>query len=118
MATQTHFKKSVLKMYVEAVNGVCNSNKSAQQVAANGNSFGGLNNKILANVKADKGFKSNVWFNEKDLKEKGLTQKQGEDFGTPVFTTKLIDVEGTNKKETVLRYWTVWNEEQLEAIPV
>lgn len=113
-----HYKKSVLEMYVSAVDKTVSSKKSAQQVSASGNEFNGLNNNILATVKAEQGFKSNVWYSEKQMTEAGLMLSNTEDFGTPVFTTKLIDIEGSAKKETVLRYWMVWNKDQLENIPL
>lgn len=113
-----HYKKTVLEMYVAAVEGAVTSKKTQQQISGSGNEFSGLNNVILATVKGDKCFKSNEWFSEKQMTETGLMKKDGSNFGTPVFTTKLIDVEGQNKKETVLRYWTVFNRDELEAIPV
>lgn len=113
-----HYKKSVLEMYVSAVEAAVTSKKTQQQVSGSGNEFSGLNNVILATVKGDKGFKSNQWFSEKQATEAGLMKKDENNFGTPVFTTKLVDVEGSNKKETVLRYWNVFNKDELEAIPV
>lgn len=113
-----HYKKSVLEMYVQAVDTAVSSKKTAQQVSGSNNNFSGLNNTILAKAKTDKGFKSNVWFSEKQMNEANLMVKDTENFGTVVFTTKLIDVEGTNKKETVLRYWTVFNRDELTEIPL
>lgn len=112
------YKKTVLEMYVQAVEGAVSSKKTQQQVSASGNDFSGLNNVILATVKGDKGFKSNQWFSEKQATEAGLMKKDEDNFGTTVFTTKLVDVEGQAKKETVLRYWNVFNLDELEAIPV
>ncbi len=114
-----HYKLSILEMYVQAVNNVCKSNKSSQQVSASGNNFTGLNNKILANAMADKAYKSNLWLSEKDMKEQGLTLiNDSEKYGVQVFTTKLVDIPNTNKKETVLRYWSVFNKDECEVIPV
>ncbi len=114
-----HYKLSILEMYVQAVNKVCKSNKSAQQVSASGNNFSGLNNKILANEMVDKGYKSNLWLSEKDMLEQGLTLiNDSEKYGVQVYTTKLVDIQNTNKKETVLRYWTVFNKDECEVVPV
>ena len=118
-ATQRHYKKSILEMYVEAVNMVCKSNRSAQQVSSSGNNFSGLNNKILANEMTNKNYKSNLWLTEKDMLEQGLTLiDDSKKYGVQVFTTKLVDIPNSKKKETVLRYWTVYNKEECEVIPV
>ena len=118
-ATQRHYKKSILEMYVEAVNMVCKSNRSAQQVSASGNNFSGLNNKILANEMTNKNYKSNLWLTEKDMLEQGLTLiDDSKKYGVQVFTTKLVDIPNSKKKETVLRYWTVYNKDECEVIPV
>lgn len=113
-----HYKKTVLEMYVQAVDATVSSKKTQQQVSASGNEFNGLNNVILATSKGEKGFKSNQWFSEKQATEAGLMKKDEANFGTTVFTTKLLDVEGQAKKETALRYWNVFNLDELEAIPV
>ncbi len=113
-----HYKKSVLEMYVQAVETATTSKKTAQQVSASGNNFTGLNNVLLATAKTDKGHKSNVWYSEKQMTDAGLTVKDTDNYGTVVFTTKLVDIEGSNKKETVLRYWNVFNQDELETIPL
>lgn len=112
------FRKSVLEMYVEATDKASKSNKSAQQVSASGNEFSGLNNVILATVKAELGFKSNIWYSDKQMKDAGLMVSEEDNYGTVVFTTKLVDIEGSTKKETVLRYWNVWNKDELEVLPL
>ena len=112
------FRKTVLEMYVQAVETATHSKKTAQQVSASGNNFNGLNNVLLATVKADQNFKSNIWYSDKQMKEADLMVSEEDNYGTSVFTTKLIDIEGTARKETVLRYWNVWNADELEAIPV
>jgi antirestriction protein ArdC len=114
-AEKRHYKKTVLEMYTEAADKVANSNRHAQQVSASGNSFGGMNNNILATAKAELEYTSNVWFTEKQMAEQGLTLKEGEKYGVALFNTKLVDIEGSNKKEKVLRYWTVFNNDQLEV---
>lgn len=113
-----HYKKSVLELYVSAVEKAVISKKTQQQVSASGHNFSGLNNVLLAEAKTENGFKSNEWFSEKQIKEAGLVLKNEEAEGVLVFTTKLNDIEGSNKKETVLRYWKVFNKDELEAIPV
>jgi len=113
-----HYKKSVLELYVAAVEEAVNSKKTQQQVSASGHNFSGLNNVLLANAKTAQGFKSTEWFSDKQMTEAGLILKNTDDQGVLVFTTKLVDVEGTNKKETVIRYWKVFNKDQLEQIPL
>jgi hypothetical protein len=67
----------------------------------------------------NKGYKSNLWLTEKDMLEQGLTLiDDSNKYGVQVFTTKLVDIPDSNKKETVLRYWTVFNKEECEVIPV
>lgn len=116
--TTNTYKKSILELYVSAVEKAVISKKTQQQVSASGNNFSGLNNVLLAEAKTANGFKSNEWFSEKQITEAGLILKDELSEGVLVFTTKLIDVEGSNKKETVLRYWKVFNKDQLETIPV
>ncbi len=117
--TQTHYKKSVLELYTTAVTLVTTSKLSAQQISATGNEFKGLNNNILANAKAQAGYGSNIWFSENQIKEQGLTVvNDTEDFGVVLFSTYLKNIDGSNKKETALRYWKVWNKDSLEVIPV
>lgn len=113
-----HYKKTVLEMYVEATDKASKSNKSAQQVSASGNEFNGLNNIILATVKAELGLKSNIWFSEKQMAEANLMIANPDNYGTVVFTTKLKNIEGSNKKETVLQYWKVFNKDELTDLPL
>ncbi len=112
------YKKSVLELYVAAVEVAVSSKKTQQQVSASGHNFNGLNNVILAEAKTANNFKSNVWFSEKQMNEQNLMLKDENAEGAIVFTTKLVDKEGTNKKETVLRYWKVFNKDQLTEIPL
>ena len=117
--TQTHYKKSVLELYTTAVTLVITSKLSSQQISATGNEFKGLNNNILANAKAQSGYGSNIWFSENQIKEQGLTVvNDTEEFGVVLFSTYLKNIDGSNKKETALRYWKVWNKDSLEVIPV
>lgn len=111
-----HYKKSVLELYVAAVESAVTSKKTQQQVSASGHNFTGLNNVLLANAKAERGFKSTEWFSEKQMTEAGLMLKNTDDQGVLVFTTKLVD--NGAKKETALRYWVVFNKDQLEQIPL
>ena len=112
------FKKSVIELYSDAVERVVDSKKSAAQISANGNEFKGLNKAILNDAKAELGYKSNKWFNSKQFEEAGLFPRDGDDYGVILFSTKLIDIEGSTKKEKVIRYYRVFNEDALEVIPV
>ena len=117
--TQTHYKKSVLELYTTAVTIVTTSKLSAQQISATGHEFKGLNNNILANAKAQAGYGSNIWFSENQIKEQGLTVvNDTEDYGVVLFSTYLKNIDESNKKETALRYWKVWNKDSLEVVPV
>jgi hypothetical protein len=70
----------------------------------------------------NKGYKSNLWLTEKDMLEQGLTLiDDSNKYGVQVFTTKLVDIPNSGnskKKETVLRYWTVFNKDECEVIPL
>ena len=109
-----NYRKTVLELYVDAVEAVCISKKSAQQVSIKGNEFKGLNNNILANTK----YKSNVWFSENQIKEMGFELISTDEQGVTLFTTSLRDIPNKTYKERVLRYWKVFNREQLQEIPV
>ena len=113
--TERHYRKTVLEMYVEAVDTVCNSKLSSQQISASNNNFKGLNNNLLANVKTEKNYNSNIWFSDKDLEIQGLELINKDDFGVSLFTTKLKDIPNSKKKEKVLRYWNVYNKDQLQV---
>lgn len=114
--TTKRFKKTVIEMYTEAVENTIDSKKSAVQLSASGNEFQGLNKAILNNAKAD--FKSNVWFTAKAMTEAGLVPTSEDDYGVILFSLKLKDIEGSNKKEKIITYYRVFNQDSLEEIPV
>ena len=78
--------------------------------SVSGREYKGFNKINLYLVTKEKGFNSNKWLTHDQLTKAGYTIKEGE-HGTPVFNHKLIEVEG--KKQKVLRYYLVFNEEQL-----
>ena len=115
---QKHYRKSVIEMYTEAVEKSVDSKKSAVQLSASGNEFKGLNKAILNEAKAELGFKSNKWFNKKQMDEANLIPKSEDDYGVILFSTKLKDIEGSNKKEKIITYYRVFNEDFLEILPI
>ena len=117
-ATQKHYRKSVIEMYTEAVEKTVDSKKSAMQLSASGNEFKGLNKAILNEAKAELGFKSNKWFNKKQMDSANLIPKSEDDYGVILFSTKLKDIEGSNKKEKIITYYRVFNEDSLEILPI
>ena len=74
--------------------------------------YQGFNRINLYLVKKERGFESNEWLTHDQAQKEGLKVKEGE-HGTPVFNHKLIEQDGAKKK--VLRYYLVFNRDQLEA---
>jgi antirestriction protein ArdC len=119
VATQAkHYRKTVVEMYQEAVEKVVDSKKSAAQVSASGNEFQGLNKAILNEAKAELGYKSNKWYTKKQMDEANLVPKSEDDYGVILFSSKLKDIEGSNKKEKIITYYRVFNEDSLEELPI
>ena len=118
VATQKHYRKTVTEMYMEAVEKVVDSKKSATQVSASGNEFQGLNKTILNEAKAELGFKSNKWFNKKQMDEANLVPKSEDNYGVILFSSKLRDIPNSNKKEKIITYYRVFNEDSLEELPI
>jgi antirestriction protein ArdC len=112
------YRKTVVEMYQEAVEKVVDSKKSAIQISANGNEFKGLNKAILNEAKSENGFKSNKWFNKKQMEEANLVQKSEDDYGVILFSSRLKDIPNSNKKEKIITYYRVFNEDSLEEIPI
>lgn len=113
-----NYRKSVVELYQDAVESVVDSKKSAVQISASGNEFQGLNKAILNEAKAQLGFKSNKWFTKKAMEDNTLVAKSSEDYGIILFSSKLKDIEGSNKKEKILTYYRVFNEDSLEHINI
>ena len=119
VATQAkHYRKTVVEMYQEAVEKVVDSKKSATQISASGNEFQGLNKAILNEAKAELSFKSNKWFNKKQIEEANLVPKSEDDYGVILFSSKLKDIPNSNKKEKIITYYRVFNEDSLEELPI
>lgn len=116
--TKRHYRKSVIEMYQEAVERTVDSKKSATQISASGNEFQGLNKAILNEAKAELGFKSNKWYTKKVMDEANLIPKSEDDYGVILFSSKLKDIEGSNKKEKIITYYRVFNEDSLEVLPI
>lgn len=114
METKT-YKKSVIELYTEAAEKVIQSNVKTQQMSISGNQFKGLNNSILALSKEENGFRSDTWFTEKQMQELQLAIKDDAE-ATIIFSTFLKDING--KKELALRYYKVFNKDQVEKIPL
>ena len=117
-AAKKHYRKTVIEMYTEAVERTVDSKKSAVQVSASGNEFQGLNKAILNEAKAELGFKSNKWYTKKAMDNENLIPKSEDDYGVILFSSKLKDIEGSNKKEKIITYYRVFNEDSLEILPI
>ncbi|MCD4667854.1 MAG: hypothetical protein K8R44_04610 [Sulfurimonas sp.] len=115
---QRHYKKSVLEMYTEAVENTIDTKLSATQVSASGLEYKGLNKAILGEAKKSLGFNSNKWFTAKAMTEANLVQISEDDYGVILFSSKLKDIEGSNKKEKIITYYRVFNEDSLEILPL
>lgn len=117
-AATRHYKKSVIEMYTEAVENTIDTKLTATQVSASGLEYKGLNKGILGEAKKTLNFKSNVWFTKKAMEEAGLFPISDEDYGVILFSSKLKDIDGSNKKEKIITYYRVYNRDSLEVIPV
>jgi len=113
-----HYRKTVIEMYTEAVERTVDSKKSAAQISASGNEFQGLNKAILNEAKAELGFKSNKWYTKKAMENENLIPISEDDYGVILFSSKLKDIEGSNKKEKIITYYRVFNEDSLEILPL
>lgn len=80
--------------------------------AVSGREYQGFNKVNLYLVAKEKGFQSKEWFTHDQMTKQGLKIKEGQ-HATPVFNFKLIDTE-EGKKQKVLRYYLVFNRDQLE----
>lgn len=111
-----HYKLTVIEMLLEASEKVAVSKKTKQMVSVSGNNFSGLNNAILALEYAEKGYKSNVFLTEKQMVDNGLELKDGVKYGTQLFSTKIVEKDGKKKKQVL--YYTVFNAEQTQDMPI
>ena len=75
--------------------------------------YQGFNKINLYLVKKEREFQSNEWLTHDQLTKDGYNVKEDE-HGTPIFNHKLIDIED-GKKKKVLRYYLVFNKDQIEA---
>ena len=117
-AATRHYKKSVIEMYTEAVESTISTKLSATQISASGLEYKGLNKAILGEAKKELGFNSNKWFTKKAMEEANLIPKSEDDYGVILFSSKLKDIEGSNKKEKIITYYRVFNEDSLEILPL
>lgn len=113
-----YYRKSVIEMYTEAVENTIDTKLSATQLSASGFEYKGLNKAILGEAKKDLGFTSNKWFTKKAMEEAGLFPRSDEEWGVILFSSKLKDIDGSSKKEKIITYYRVFNEDSLEIIPV
>lgn len=87
------------------------TNAPAKQVnAISGREYQGFNRINLYLVAKENAFESKKWFTHDQLTKAGYELKE-EQHGTPVFNHKIIEKDG--KKEKVLRYYLVFNKDQL-----
>lgn len=109
---------SVERMYIESLETAMSHIKlPEQQVQVNkltGRSYKKLNQLILVAKQTELKSKSNEWISKEQLEESGYKIKEGEHFGTQLFSYKLKDSE--NGKVKTYSYYTVYNLEQLEEI--
>ncbi len=88
-------------------------NMAGKQInAVSKREYQGFNKINLYLVAKEKDFNSNEWLTHDQLTKEGYTIKEGE-HGTPIFNHKLIEKDG--KKQKVLRYYLVFNKDQIEA---
>lgn len=113
-----HYRKSVIELYQESVEKVLGNDSSVIQLSSSGNQFQGLNKSILNDAQRELGFVSNKWFSKKSMEENSLIPKSEDDYGVILFSSKLKDIEGSNKKEKIITYYRVFNEDSLEIIPI
>lgn len=117
--TTRHYKKNVIELYQDAVDSTIDSRKSAVQMnGISGNLYTGLNKAILNKAKPELGFKSNKWFTVKQMRDANLVQKSEDDYGIILFSSKLKDIENSTKKEKIITYYRVYNEDSLEILPL
>ncbi|MEV9527055.1 ArdC-like ssDNA-binding domain-containing protein [Aliarcobacter butzleri] len=76
-------------------------------VSVSGNEFKGLNLQLLDLEGKTKNYSSNVWFTEKQMEEAGLTFKENAGYGVQLFSKNI------KEDKTTVRYWTVYNKDQL-----
>ena len=112
------YKKSVIELYQEAVEKTIDTKLSAPQVSASGLEYKGLNKAILGEAKKELDLQSNKWFSKKAMQDNNLIQISEDDYGVILFSNKLKDIEGSSKKEKIITYYRVFNEDSLELIPV
>lgn len=117
---QRRYKMTPTELYLEAVDKTIDTKKTATQVSASGHEFKGLNRAILNEAKAELQFKSNKWFTKKAMDEAGLIPVSEDDYGVILFSSKLKDIAGSknNKKEKIITYYRVFNEDSLEVLPL
>jgi len=113
-----HYRKSVLELYQESVENVIGTTGLTTQVSSSGNEFKGLNKSILNDAQRVLGFTSNKWFSKKGMEDNNLIPKSEDDYGVILFSSKLKDIEGSNKKEKIITYYRVFNEDSLEILPI
>jgi antirestriction protein ArdC len=110
-------KTYVERMYIEALEVAMSHIKlSEQKVQINKiteRNYRRLNQLILVAKQTELQSKSNEWISKEQLAESGYKIKEGEHFGTQLFSYKLKDSE--NGKVKTYSYYTVYNLEQLEG---
>ena len=111
-----HYRKTVIELYQEAVENVVDSKKYSIQISASGNEFKGLNKAILNEAKKQNNFKSNKWFTKNAMEKASLVIKSADDYGVILFSSKLKDIPNSNKKEKIITYYRVFNEDSLKVI--
>lgn len=111
-AANKNSKLTVQQLFDREAQRVIKLDKPAlrQMNGKTGREYQGFNQINLFLVATEKGFKSSQWLTHDQFKEINLELKEGE-HGTPIFNHKLVEKEG--KKELQLRYYLVFNKDQL-----
>lgn len=112
------YKKSVIELYQEAVEKTIDTKLSAPQVSASGLEYKGLNKAILGEAKKELGLQSNRWFTKKAMQDNNMVPISEDDYGVILFSSKLKEIPGSDKKEKILTYYRVFNEDSLETLPL
>ena len=113
-----HYRKSVIELYQEAVEKTIDTKLSAPQISASGLEYKGLNKAILGEAKKELGLQSNRWFTKKAMQDNNMVPINEDDYGVILFSSKLKEIAGSDKKEKILTYYRVFNEDSLEILPL
>ncbi len=106
MTTTTKTAKTfnINDIYKRAIISVSNHNSNIEvHTSIKGNEYKGLNLKLLDLRAKKENYSDNTWLTQKDMDEMDLTFKDDKQYGVQLFT----------KKDETVRYYTVYNRQQL-----